>query len=235
VANTGVKDNFVVQYINKTGDDYNDKELNYILRDFIIAGTETVATQLGWAMILLGNHTQVLARLQKELDAVVPKNHLPSMEDKAKLPYMEATILEIMRIRTVGPIAIPHATLANTIVAGFDIPRGTMIIVNTLSAHMDPKVWPEPDKFRPDRFLDSEGRVTKRELVIPFSLGKRACPGEVLALQEMFLILSAIVQQFDILPPEGEKSIRDEMEFIRVLSPAPFQVRMTQRDTPCTQ
>ena len=59
--------------------------------------------------------------------------------------------------------------------------------------------------------------------------GKRACPGEVLAMQEMFLILSALVQQFDILPPEGETSIRDEINFIQVLSPAKFEVRFMPR------
>ena len=61
------------------------------------------------------------------------------------------------------------------------------------------------------------------------SVGKRACPGEVLAVQELFLFISAIVQQFDILPPEGETSIRDEMKFVRLLSPAPFEVRFVPR------
>ena len=59
--------------------------------------------------------------------------------------------------------------------------------------------------------------------------GKRACPGEILAHQEMFLFLSALVQQFDILPPEGEKSIRDETNFIQVLSPAKFELRFVPR------
>ena len=66
-------------------------------------------------------------------------------------------------------------------------------------------------------------------MILLVSAGKRACPGEVLAMQEMFLILSALVQQFDILPPEGETSIRDEMKFTRALSPAPFEVRLVQR------
>jgi len=71
--------------------------------------------------------------------------------------------------------------------------------------------------------------VTRRELMIQFSLGKRACPGEVLAMQEMFLFFCAIVQQFDILPAEGQTSIRDELLFIRTFSPAPFEVRLVQR------
>jgi len=200
-----------------------------ILRDFVIAGTETTATQLCWAMILLGNHPEVLRRLQTELDDVVPRDRLPSMEDKAKLPYMEASILEIMRIRMVAPLGVPHTTLCDTELCGYKIPSDAMVIINLWSAVMDPRVWSEPDKFRPERFLDAEGKVTKRELMISFSLGKRACIGEVLALQEMFLFLSAIVQQFDILPPESEKSIRDEMKIIRVLSPAPFELRLVLR------
>ena len=105
----------------------NETDLVYLLRDFVTAGTETVATQLCWAVVLLGNHPQILKRLQKELDGVVPRDRLPSIDDKAKLPYMEATILEIMRIRTVGPLGIPHLTLCETEVAGYTIPEDTMV------------------------------------------------------------------------------------------------------------
>ena len=86
-----------------------------------------MATQLCWAVILLGNHPEVLARLQTELDAVLPRDRLPSMDDKAKLPYMEATILEIMRIRTVVPLGVPHLTLCDTELSGYKIPAETMV------------------------------------------------------------------------------------------------------------
>ena len=91
------------------------------------AGTEKVATQLCWSMILLGNHPEVLARLQTELDAVVPRDRLPSMDDKAKLPFMDSTILEIMRVRTVGPLGVSHLTLCDTELAGYKIPADTMV------------------------------------------------------------------------------------------------------------
>lgn len=93
----------------------------------MVAGTETVATQLCWAVILLGNRPAMLKRLQTELDAVVPRDRLPSMDDKAKMPFMEATILEIMRIRTVAPLAVPHLTQCDTEVGGYKVPANTMV------------------------------------------------------------------------------------------------------------
>ena len=121
VEKKDVQDNFVVEYMKKTGNNYDEKELIFILRDLIVAGTDTTSMQLSWAMVLLGNHPHVLRRLQADIDAVVPRDRLPSMGDRAKLPYVEAAILEAMRVRTIFPLSAPHVTLCDTEVAGFNI------------------------------------------------------------------------------------------------------------------
>jgi cytochrome P450 len=222
-----VADNFVSEYAKRAG--YDEEELAYILRDFITAGTETTASQLSWVLNLLGNHPDVMKRIQAEIDSVVPKGRLPSMEDKPNMPYTEAALLEVMRMKTVSPLGLPHATLRETEVGGFKIPANTRVICNLWSAHMNPDVWPEPDKFRPERFLDEMNNVTNRERMISFSMGKRVCLGEALARQELFLFMTALLQQFDILPPEGCDSIRakDKMGVVRHASP--FAVRFVSR------
>ena len=78
------QENFVKEYVDRVGSDYDQMELVYILRDFIAAGTVTTATTLCWAIVLLGNNVDVQKRLHTELDDAVPRDRLPSMDDKAK-------------------------------------------------------------------------------------------------------------------------------------------------------
>jgi cytochrome P450 len=226
---TDSDDNFVKEYIEKNQSNYNEKELSFILRDFFNAGMETTSLQLSWCLIMLGNHHEIQQRLQKDIDSVVPSDRLPSIGDKGKLPYLEATILEVMRIRTAVPLSLPHTTLNETELCGYIIRPNSLVLINLWSAHMDPEAWPEPEKFRPERFLDDKENIVNRERMITFSLGKRACLGEVLARQEVFLVLAAILQQFNILPPEGQTCIRDKIEIVRGVSPAAHELRLVPR------
>jgi len=120
-------------------------------------------------------------------------------------------------------------TTCDTQVSGHSVPSDTEILVNLWSALMDPEVWKDPDQFRPERFLDQEGKVFNRDLVIAFALGKRACLGKALARQELFLFLTGLLQKFDILPPEGQTTIRDKVTMTAILKPAPFELRFVKR------
>ena len=93
----------------------------------MLAGFETSATTIRWALALLADHPDVQRRLQEEIDSVVPRDRLPSLDDKQKLPYMEAAILEIMRFKTLAPLGVPHITMCDTEVVGHFIPKGTMV------------------------------------------------------------------------------------------------------------
>jgi cytochrome P450 family 2 subfamily U polypeptide 1 len=75
-------------------------------------------------------------------------------------------------------MGIPHAAREDTQLGGYNIPKGTMVVPNIFSVHMDPNLWPEPHKFKPERFLDAQGKVFKRETFIPFSLGRCRIPNE---------------------------------------------------------
>jgi len=222
--------NFVKQYIEmNSSSGYDAKELAFIIRDLYGAGTETVATVIDWALVLLGNRPKILEKLYKEIDSVVPRDRLPSLYDKNKLPYLEATMLEIFRYRSVAALAVPHLTTCDTSVSGYHIPKGTHVMINLWSAHMDPAIWTDPEVFRPDRFIDDNDNIINQDLMIIFSLGKRACLGETLARQETFLFLSAILQQFNILPPEGENKIIEEDDSGIVLAPAAYTLCLVPR------
>ena len=93
------------------------------------------------------------------------------MHHRLNLPFTEACILEIQRLSDIIPLGAPHTVTEDVQFRGYFIPRGTVVLPNMYSVHMDPELWPEPEKFKPGRFLDKGKKVDKREL-IPFSVGK---------------------------------------------------------------
>jgi cytochrome P450 family 2 subfamily U polypeptide 1 len=180
-------------------------------------------------MVELANHPEVQTRFQNELDDGVPKDRLPSLDDKPRLPYTEAVILEVMRRHIVIPFFVPHATFKDTELYGYYIPKGCIVLANAVSAHMDPKTWRDPVNFRPERFLDENHTIIGSERVIAFGLGKRSCLGEILGRQKVFLILTSLVQRFDIRPPEGQDLIRVKEVIGGAMQPSEFEVRLIPR------
>ncbi len=110
-------------------------------------------------------------KVQQELDTVIGGNRLPEWKDRQGLPYTEAVFLEIQRIRTVLPLGVPHEASQDTKLNGYDIPKGSLVFANIWAAHNDPEVWSEPDQFKPERFLNENGKLQHREELIPFSIG----------------------------------------------------------------
>jgi len=131
---TSDEDSFVKYYINREGCKLDREQLEYIVRDLVLAGTETSTSTLLWAMVLLAGRDgqRVQERLWKEIDSQVPRECLPSLADHSHMPFVEATILEIMRTRTVGPLALPHRTSCDTAVGRFFIPANTMVSISAV-------------------------------------------------------------------------------------------------------
>jgi cytochrome P450 len=228
----GAEDCFVRRYIEREGKDYDAEQLSFTLRDLVAAGTDTTANTLLWTLIALANNPDVQDRLRAEVDHVVPRDRLPSMHDQSKMPFTEATILEILRWKTLVPLAIPHTTLTDTNVGDYFVPAGVTVLVNLHAANMDAKVFKDPEIFRPERFLDKDGQVINRDSVITFSLGRRSCLGEIMARAELFLFLTGLVQRFIIRPPEGQDIVEDKQiePVMLILASAPFNIRMIARD-----
>lgn len=221
---------FVRGYIDRAGPGYDTEELKWICKDLLAAGSETTASTMKWAIVYLANNAEIQRRLHEEIKSVVPKERLPGLQDAAQMPYVEATLLEVMRVKTVVPLALLHRTTNDTQVAGFFVPKRTTIIPNLHAVHMDPDVWGDPENFRPERFLDESGcNVVGKDRIMSFSVGRRSCLGETLARQEAFLILSGLLHRFDILPPEGKTSVEVSPVGGITKAPASFLVRMIPR------
>lgn len=122
---------FIRYYKNRTGNSFDHEQLQYVLRDLVMAGMEPTGTTLLWSLVLLANNPEVQSKIRREIDSVVSRDRLPSLEDKSlgHLKYTEATILEIMRIRTVVPFQIVE-TRRDTYAGKYFIPAKTFVSIS---------------------------------------------------------------------------------------------------------
>lgn len=200
------------------------------MNDIFSAGEETVKTALMWFPVYLLHYPHVARKVQEELDAIVGRSRMPSLDDQQHLPYTEATLCEILRRSTVVPLGTSHATSRDTTLGGYTIPSGTTVIPLLYSCHMNPQFWTDPEKFDPLRFIDAEGRVHKPEQFIPFGVGRRMCLGNVLARSELFLFFTSILHVFNLANPENEPLPSMEGNLGTTLTPKPYKIRFIPRE-----
>uniref|UniRef100_T1IK16 Cytochrome P450 n=1 Tax=Strigamia maritima TaxID=126957 RepID=T1IK16_STRMM len=156
---------------NANSEIFNEKKLVQILAELFIAGSGSTSTTLEWALLYLIKHPQVQKKVQMEIDDVIGRDRDPSMSDQKLMPYTESTILEVTRIVTIAPLAAPHRTTEDTMLRSYFIPKNTTILLNLSALHMDPEVFPEPEVFKPERFLTEDNKVKRILEMNPFSLG----------------------------------------------------------------
>jgi len=159
----------------------------------ILGGTETSATTLEWAMSALLNHPEVLKKARDEIDTNIGQDHLVEESDISKLPYLQNIIHETFRLYPAFALLAPHFSSQDCTIGGYNVPKNTILLVNAWAIHRDPQLWSDPTKFKPERF-DKEGEADK---LIPFGLGRRACPGANLGQRTVSLTLASLIQCFD--------------------------------------
>lgn len=198
---------------------------------FFGAGTHTVKSTVQWHMLNCADKPHTIQRkIQEEVDKVVGRSRAPRWEDQKEMPFTMATIWEMYRWRAIAPLSIPREATEDTVYKDYFIPKGSVVIPNIGAVHMDPAFWEQPEEFRPERFFKSDGSglMPKPERVIPFSVGKRMCPGETLATVEIFLYLTTILQKFTVMPLVGTQ-INLESASDAVNYPRPQDLRFVSR------
>ncbi|KAJ0756579.1 putative cytochrome P450 [Helianthus annuus] len=152
-----------------------------------------------WSLSLLLNHPQVLQKAQNEIDKKTGKVRLVDESDMVDLPYLHCIINESFRLYPTVPLLLPHESSQDCIIEGYNIPRGTMLLVNQWAIHHDPKLWTEPERFNPERFEGLEGTRDGFKMM-PFGSGRRGCPGEGLAVRMLGSTLGVLIQCFSWEP-----------------------------------
>ncbi|XP_069116671.1 steroid 17-alpha-hydroxylase/17,20 lyase-like [Argopecten irradians] len=182
-----------------------DVHLKQTLSDIFFAGLDTSRFTLQWFLLYVAAYPEIQKKAQKEIDNAVGRDRLPGLDDRPSMPYTEAVLHEVMRVATVAPVGLPHAARVDAKLYGFDVPKGTTIMINQWALHNDPRHWNEPAKFDPERYLDSDGNLGPKPISwLPFSAGRRVCLGESVAKAELHVMCAILLQQYDIMIPPGE-------------------------------
>ncbi|KAK7252791.1 hypothetical protein RIF29_36998 [Crotalaria pallida] len=172
---------------------YTDQIIKGLILVMLLAGTDTSAVTLEWAMSNLLNYPEILKRAKIEIDTHIGQDRLVDELDISKLPYLQNIVYETLRLHPAAPLLVPHLSSEDCTVAGYKIPQNTIFLVNAWAIHRDPNLWNDPTLFKPERF-EKEGETNK---LLSFGIGRRACPGANLAQRTVSLTLGLLIQCFE--------------------------------------
>ncbi|KAM7507805.1 hypothetical protein LguiA_018258 [Lonicera macranthoides] len=206
---------------------YPDQIIKGLIMIMLVAGTESSHLTMEWAMSLLLNHPQTLQKLKIEIDNNIGHHRLLEEDDLCKLPHLQNIITETLRLYTPIPLLVPHHASEDCIVGGYDVPKGTMLLVNAWAIHRDPKVWEDPTEFKPDRFEEECGPFD----IVPFGTGRRGCPGVGLANRMVGLVLGTLIQGFEWETIGGETVDMSSSAGISLSKLKPLEVLCTPRSS----
>ncbi|KAG9441544.1 hypothetical protein H6P81_017398 [Aristolochia fimbriata] len=188
------------------GAEFSPMELKSLFADLFIAGSSTSSDTVEWAMAELLRNPEAMARARTELrDAIDPGREVEE-SDIPRLPYLQAVVKETLRLHPAVPL-VPHRAVTDGEISDYSVPEDTRVIVNLWAIIRDGKVWEDPARFKPERFLDSKLDYRGQQFeFIPFGGGRRMCPGMPLANRMVHLMLASLLRSFAWELPTGMKA-----------------------------
>ncbi|RCG27251.1 cytochrome P450 [Sphaerisporangium album] len=187
---------------DEQGRSLTDREVRDEAVTLYVAGHETTGTTLTWAWYLLSDHPEVLAKLAGEAREVF-QDRFPDHDDYPRLTYTQQVIKETLRLYPPVWLVYAHATERST-VGGVRIPAGSRVYTSPWVTHRDPRWFPDPEEFRPERWTDAFDATLPAHAWFPFGGGPRACPGARFALVESVLVLATVARRFSLRVDPGE-------------------------------
>ena len=177
-----------------------------------------------WILLNMANYPEMQKKMRKEIEEQIG-DRIPLQDDKQNCHYINAFITETMRHYVIVPMSVPHKTVCDVeirefkllklhninfykILGGHKIPKGTTVSLNTYDIMHNPKIFNDPNTFKPSRFLESNGSYvsSRPNGFIPFGMGRRVCLGEKLALADLFLVVVNLLQRtsgYEFALPDG--------------------------------
>jgi len=198
------------------------------------AGLDTTAGVMKIFFVAMLLYPDIQKRAQEELDSVIGRDRLPTFKDRPRLPFVDAVVKEVLRWCPIAPVGVPHAVTQDDVYMGFFIPKGALVIGNTWSILRDPAFYPEPDIFKPERFLNPDGTLRDDPILISaFGFGKRICPGRHFADASLFISIASLFAVFNIeRGKDGGDKLSDYTFKGGVIScPHPFPCSFVLRDS----
>ncbi|XP_041346850.1 cytochrome P450 2J4-like [Gigantopelta aegis] len=225
-----IKEMKIMESLGETNTSMDRENLRIAITDLFLAGSETTGSAIRWFLLCILHFPEIQDKCFTDINRIVGCSRPVSLKDKVNLPFVEATIMETLRFGDIAPLGATHGVLEDTTLKGYRIPNGAIIMPNIDSVLSDPIIWGDPENFRPDRFLDEHGKITKSEEFIPYFIGRRNCMGESLARMELFLFISNMIQKFQFVKADDEPLPSLEGEFGLTHCPKPFKMRAILRD-----
>ncbi|KAJ9180932.1 hypothetical protein P3X46_009117 [Hevea brasiliensis] len=186
--------------------DLSEDTIIGLLWDMITAGMDTTAITVEWAMAELIKNPRVQQKAQEELDRVIGFERVLTEADFSSLPYLQCVAKEGLRLHPPTPLMLPHRANSNVKIGGYDIPKGSNVLVNVWAVARDPAVWKNPEEFRPERFLEEDVDMKGHDFrLLPFGAGRRVCPGTQLGINLVTSMLGHLLHHFRWTPPDGVK------------------------------
>ncbi|KAF5372573.1 hypothetical protein D9758_005191 [Tetrapyrgos nigripes] len=199
------------------------------------AGIDTTVSAIRTFYLMMARNPEVQKKAQAEIDSVVGPNRLPNISDRPSLPYINAIIKECLRINSIVPI-LPHSSDTDDVYEGYLIPKGSFVMVNAWKILHDPEIYPEPETFRPERFIPSAGKKMQMDPEeLAFGLGRRTCAGTYFAQSWLYLNVTQVLFAFNVGPakgPDGKLSQVPPARFVtagHIRVPADFKCSLTPR------
>ncbi|KAI0370175.1 cytochrome P450 [Pilatotrama ljubarskyi] len=196
-------------------------------------GADTTVSAISTFFLAMSCFPDVQRKAQAEVDAVIGHDRLPALQDRDKLPYLNALVLEVLRWLPVAPMAFPHQLVEDDFHEGYFLPKGTLVLPNIWKYLHDPQAYTDPMTFNPGRFIPSEGKEPERDpRDFCFGFGRRKCPGMAFAEASIFAACSMVLATFTIAKEARDgKVVEPSMEGTGALinHPSPFKCTLTVR------
>ena len=204
-------DSFISAYkkemAKETGKDIGSiEDIQDLMVDVVIAGSDTTSSTMAWFILHMVLYHYVQEKIHNEVKRVVGEDLSPRWQDVKNMPYLQATICEVMRRSSTVPVAVANA-MRNTSIGGFHIPKGTLVLLDLWQINHDGKEWSQPEEFKPERFLDAEENFVgwnKFNSFLPFGLGRRECAGIAFAKIMLFTFAATLLHHLRFELPEGD-------------------------------
>ncbi|XP_010267084.1 PREDICTED: (S)-canadine synthase-like [Nelumbo nucifera] len=209
----------------------------FTILEVFTLGIDSTSSTATWALALLTNEQRVQQKLYQDIKKNIDSTQqIVRVEDVSKLQYLQAAVKETLRLKPVAPL-VPHMTATETTLMGTKVAQGTRVVVNLHAIHYNPNVWPEPEKYMPERFMPRQEEVdeirpgtTKLSYFLPFGGGMRACAGMEVGKLHVGFVIANIVNAFQWSSAvEGQPpDLTEDFKFV-LLMKNPLTVRITAR------
>ncbi|KAM5191598.1 cytochrome P450 2J2-like [Mantella aurantiaca] len=218
---------YYLAHISKTAGEeestFDEDSLIILATDLFMAGIETTATSLQWALLYMVAYPDVQKKVHKELDAVF-NGSVIYYEDRKRLHYTNAVIHEIQRYGNIIAVGMVRTCIRDVKISGYALRKNMMVLPNLDSVLYDSEYWDTPYHFNPHHFLDKDEKFSINEAFLPFSAGARVCLGEQLARYELFIIFTTLMRSFSFHLPKGETEVNTKYVFKLTLQPHPYKI-----------